>query len=59
MCRLDLDGGNYIVLPYTPGCWLQVQEVEEGQLEDVPLIDEENGRIILTQSCMYVCVLVS
>ena len=62
MCRLDLDGGNYSLLPYTSGCWLQSQE-EEDQSGDVPLIDKENGKIILTPSCMYVfagtCILVT
>ena len=56
MCRLDLNGGNYLLLPYTPGCWLQQEEEEEEeegkQTGDVPLVDEANGKTVLTPSCM-------
>ena len=57
MCRLDLNEGSHILLPYSPGCWLQRdggEEGEEGGAEDVPLIEEKERKKVLTLKCMYV-----
>ena len=54
MCRLDLEGGTYALLPYTSGCQLQPSDDERNGADqgEVPLIDEKEGRIVLTPNCM-------
>ena len=50
MCRLDLEAGCYALVPFTSGCVLKADRESE---EDgsVPLVDEEEGKIVLTPQC--------
>ena len=53
MCRLDLEPGSYILLPFTSGCVLQVRDDDEEEVkEDVPLVNEKDGKLVLTSQCM-------
>ena len=54
VCRLDLEGGTYALLPYTSGCQLKPSDDERNGADqgEVPLTDEKEGRIVLTPNCM-------
>ena len=53
VCQLDLVAGSYTLVPYTTGCCLKPRETGPVAPQPVPLTDEEDGRIRLTQACMW------
>jgi Ca2+-binding EF-hand superfamily protein len=51
VCHVTLEGGAYVLLPFTTGCVLRQDEEEEEDGEKVPLVQREGERVCLSQPC--------
>ena len=51
MCRVLLEKGQYILLPFTSGCILGKQENNEQDM-NVLVVHNNEGKINFTQQCM-------
>ena len=47
---MDLEAGCYALVPFTSGCVLKPDRESEAE-DTVPLVDEEEGKIVLTTQC--------